>query len=155
MWEGFIKFHYSDDVGLEEESFSIQRYTLPAGAFGVGKSYFMFRRKGFWVVLHMQKPEDVPAYAIWKVLIHEYGIEFRAFMEVLADHSSTLYTFDNPSDSILYITVNKAVNILLESIDGEGFYSIFFARDLHDERITKYITGQTPQQFHFSFHSQR
>ena len=157
VWEFYIRF-YSNYV--QGEYFSINRYTLSGSVLEIPLS--LRRMKTLWLMLHMQKPADVPVYAIWRVWINSRDAGLRAFIEVPLDHSSSWYTWDDPiTSNNLSITVNKTINIVLQSNSVgiycayECIYGIFFTRDLHEERITKYITGQTPQQFHFSFHNQR
>ena len=68
-----------------------------------------------WVMVHLQKPEDVPVYTIWRVDIDAFDM-FRIFIEVLCDHSSSLYMeggFTRRKN--LYIAVDKEINILLHS----------------------------------------
>ena len=148
-------------TAILQERFSFERFTLPARFLNL--PYFTPYVTAFWRVFNMQKPEDAPAHNIWSVWLYNNDIGLRASIEVLLDHSSSCYSWDNTSSSNkLYITVNKAFNIMLESNSvatyeycGHCLYEILFTRDLHDEIITKYVTGQTPQQFHFSFHNQR
>ena len=163
VWEVFIKvFNYGNVIGypkLPGGYFGIERLTLPASVLYLDYLMYTTEMNAPWLLLHMQKPEDVPLYAIWGVWIDSRHIELHTFIEVLVDYSSSWYTWgDSINHKKLYIIVNKAVNIQLKS-NYVGLYKewfqIVFTRDLHDERITKYITGQTPQQLHFSFHNQR
>ena len=164
-WEMSILLHQLHSHKLPEYTYSgIERFSLPASAINV--PYFTRRSNGintFRQMIHMQKPENAPVHNIWRVWIYNNCIGLRAFIEVFLDHSSSWYTWDNASSSTkLYITFNKAINIMLES-NSVGIYEnyanclwgILFTRDFHDEKITKYIRGQISQQFHFSFHKRR
>ena len=164
-WELYIKTYRKNVIHIDEENWFIHNDILPSAVLHVVVE--VFEVDVFHVMFHMQKPEDIPAYAIWRVWISDSEDilkcihNLRAFIEVLFNHSSSWYSWDNLtslSSNDLYITVNKAVNILLQMYTKFIICSlkIWFARHfIHDERITKYIMGQTPQQFHFSFHNQR
>ena len=113
----------------------------------------------------MIKTEDLPAYAIWRVFTYLYNLTAHVSIEVLSDnhHSSSVCEW-NRFRSAVYITVDKAVNILIESnVSADKYRSItssrmdiwFIRHFIHDDKINKYITGQAPQQSHFSFHKQR
>ena len=111
-----------------------------------------------WVMVHLQKPKDVPVYTIWRVNIYSFDM-FRIFIEVLCDHSSSLYMGDGfTRRKMLYIAVDKEINILLHStmFRFRLLYTIWLQRQfIHDQRITKYISEQTPQKSHFSYHNKR
>ena len=154
VWEVLIKNLRPRDHLQGGRHTVIERLTLPASVL-----HLEYQLNARWLLLHMQKPADVPLYAIWEVWIKCTYIGMRASIEVLLDYSSSWYILGCCiSPKKIYIIVNKAVNIHLESnylgLFPEHFL-IVFTRDLHGEGITKYITGQTPQQFHFSFHNQR
>ena len=138
-----------------------QRYILPVAALHVRLPKKQNERQ-IKTMVHMGKPENVPVHAIWRVQVQFADI---AVIEVLGDHSSSwFYTWDNVGGpSIFYITVNKAVNIVLQS-NTSGAHAdcksclmeIWFIRHfIRDGRITNYITGQPLQQFDFSFHNKR
>ena len=91
----------------------------------------------------------------------------RVSIEVFTDnhHSSSVYEWNDfrglsfrSLDSV-YITVDKAVNIVIETRQIEHlpvFITIWFKRHfIYDDKINKSITGPAPQQTHFSFHNQR
>ena len=116
-------------------------------------------------VFHMQKPEDVPAYAIWRVFT-ELNISNSTSLvsiEVLTDnhHSSSVYEWNQfRSPDGVYITIDKTVNIIIEAVSLSHLFAVsieiwFIRHFLHDDKISKYITGQAPQQNHFSFHNHR
>ena len=153
VWDAFINFKL--EVAVETHGdIHIHKSILSSSSLHLKYSISM---SAFRLMFHMHKPDNVPVYAIWRVWIYNRvnDIGLRAFIEVLLDHSSSWYTWDNPfGGSDLYMTFNKAVNILLES-NSVGIHGIVFTRDVHDGRITKYITGKTLQQFNFSFHNQR
>ena len=121
-----------------------------------------FNKLSFWAMVHMLKPEGVPAYAIWRVFSESIDPTASVFMEVHIDNhnSSSVYEWNNfRSPDGVYITVDKAVNILIEShMDHPMPHDIciwFMRHFLHDDKINKYINGQAPRQSHFSFHNQR
>ena len=108
-----------------------ERLTLPASVLTLE-----YQINTGWLNLHMQKPEDVPLYAIWGVWIECRHIGLHASIEVLLDYSSSWYIWGCCiSPKKLYIIVNKAVNIQLIQLEpnyadiyGEKF-RIVFARD--------------------------
>ena len=157
VWELFIEIYHKDHIyfDVQRGDLVIHNYSLPAAVLDVVINPWDVG--AFQVMFYMRKPENVPVHTIWRVWIDTTDIGLRAFIEVLFDHSSSFYTWDYlRSSNDLYITVNKAVNILLQSNSIDHMFAIWFARHfIHDERISKYITGQTPKQFHFSFHNQR
>ena len=157
---------------LQKEANTTRSYTLPADVVPVHvvwhpSSANINKLRPFWFMVHMLKPEDVPVYAIWRVFTnpgHMTQVTSHVSIEVLTDkhHSSSVYEWHH-FRSPVYITVDKAVNILIESrvsVDEQdaSIYPmhIWFMRHfIHDDKINKYITGQAPQQSHFSFHNQR
>ena len=118
-----------------------------------------------WIMCHMTKPENVPAHAIWRVFIilrRDLHWVSRVSIEALIDnhHSSSVYEWnDFRSHDGVYITVDKAVNIIFErskTLHYAKTFDILFERQfIHDDIIIKYITGKAPQHGHFSFHNQR
>ena len=157
VWDLFIQMHDKYDLIVN----GTQRYILPVAALHVRLAEWKIKHQ-FWAMVHMRKPENVPVHAIWRVHVQFADIEA---IEVLDDHSSSwFYTWDNlRRPSIFYITVNKVINIVLQP-NTSGAHAncilrlmeIWFIRhSIHDERINKYITGQPPQQFNFSFHNKR
>ena len=117
-----------------------------------------------WMMYCMLKPENVPAYAIWRVVAKLDDQVSHVSIEVLTDnhHSSSVYEWNDFRNlDGIYITVDKAVNILIESYEIHRFpisTNIWFMRHfMHDDKINKYIrpTGQAPGQRRFSFHNQR
>ena len=166
VWTLYIKTTYKHGVLHHSRALAVYSYNFPAAVLRV----LLWPRgeNKLFVILHMQKPELLPVYTIWRVSLQAAPTELRVFIEVFLDYSSSWYTWDNLGSSYeIYMTINKVVNILLQS-DNTGqcigqngryqacFFEVWFKRLFtHDERITKYIAGQTPQQFHFSFHNQR
>ena len=157
-------------------------FSLPGDGLVI-QNYVLTRGKcSFWAMLHILKLEDVPAYAIWRVLTVLPEWVSHVSIEVLTDNhsSSSLFGWHNFTNPV-YLTVDKAVNILIESrvpsIDfhfprvsrdfhfsrvsrdfsfRDYYMVILFTRHfIHDDKLYKYITGQAPQQSHFSFHKQR
>ena len=130
---------------------------------------FGFRKKE-WFLVHLEKPEDVPPYAIWRVWIEYCPIHgvHHVSLEFIFDNynSSSVYEWNhfNNTDGF-YMTVDKAVNILFESDDpisseycGHYYkdFSVRFVRHfIYDDRVTEYVVGQTPQGNYFTFHNQR
>ena len=120
-----------------------------------------------WVMVNMVKPEDVPPYTIWRVWLEVPDLcntVSHISLEVLFGkyHSSSIYGWNhlNKSDDV-YMTVDKAVNILFESVCfltyiPRDFYTVWFLRHfIYDDRAATYAAGQTPQGSFFTFHNQR
>ena len=119
-----------------------------------------------WVMVHMVRPKDVPPYAIWRVWLEisdTCNTISPVSLEILFDkhHSSSIYGWNhlNKSDDV-YMTVDKAVNILFKSACSvyyvQELISVWFLRHfIYDDRAAKYIAGQTPQESFFTSHSQR
>ena len=119
----------------------------------------------FWVMVHMRKPEDIPDYATWRVFIQACYKVSHTYIEASIDDygSSSVYAwnyFKSPGD--FYITVSKAVNIVFESSVSvthekcaKALTVLFVRHFIYDDRVTKYVSGQTPEQSHFTFHNKR
>ena len=120
-----------------------------------------------WVMVHMVKPEDVSPYAIWRVWLEVTDLcntVSHISLEVLFGkyHSSSIYRWNhlNKNDDI-YMTVDKAVNILFESACfltyiSRDFYTVWFLHHfIYDDRTATYAAGQTPQGSFFTFHNQK
>ena len=110
----------------------------------------------FWILIHMLKPEDVPAYAIWRVTMRHQKKVSHVAIEVLTDDhsSSSVFEWHNFTNPDVYITVEKAVTIHLESREQIVVSIVFRRRSIYD-KMNNYVTGQVSQQSHFSFHNQR
>ena len=141
---------------------------LPADILLVRSTFFGFydlpQEASAWVLVHMLQPEDVPAYAIWRVFTILDDIVSHVSIEVLIDnhYSSSVYEWnDFKSLDGVYITVDKAVNVLFEPdntnmLQPKCKIKICFMRHfIHDDETNNYVTGQAPRQTHFSFHNQR
>ena len=112
VWEMFIKvFNYRRVTGFTQGGyFGIKRLTLPSSVLHLDYWIFTTEKNSIWLLLHMQKPEDVPLYAIWGVWIDSKDTDLYASIEVLLDYSSSWYTLGySISHKKLYIIVNKAV----------------------------------------------
>ena len=158
VWDIFIKIHDKNELQAD----GVHKYNLPTAVLHLRLNIETNKRgRQFWTMVHLRKPEDVAVYAIWRVRIRVAGIVLRVRIEILGDHWSSWYSLRKHDN--LYITISKAVNIMLFSNIAVApsnckscFMEIWFIRHfIHDERITKYITGQAPHQFYFSFHNQR
>ena len=156
----FIEMHGCLQPG--EISTNSYSYQLTADYLLVEKVFSTIYPKPLsWLMFQMLKPEDVPAYAIWRVFTDiDDQLTAHVSIEVLIDnhHSSSVYEWHNfKSFDGIYITVYKAVNILIESVNTHlSDVHIFFIRHfIHDDKINKYMTGPAPQQINFSFHNQR
>ena len=143
-------------------------FNLPANGLHV-RINNCFRRSGkhsFWIMFYIENLDDVPAFSIWRVFTALPEWVSHVSIEVFTDnhHSSSVYEWNHfrITDGV-YITVNKAVNILIESHasvpDAHCFpylLDILFMRHfIQNDKIYKYITGQAPQHSHFSFGNHR
>ena len=164
VWELVLWIHGRPKDGLSRSvigNFTDSLY-LPADITNVGTELVAVPKRSLWLMVHMLRPEDVPAYAIWRVFIHLDYLTAHVSIEVLIDnhHSSSVYEWNNfQSPDGVYITVDKAVNILIDSYTGRhGTHDIniwFMRHFIHDDKLKKTIAGQTPGQSSFSFHNQR
>ena len=174
MWEILLGRFGNLDLATKIQYDAAHSFnTLPADVFLILISFMIFdyhyaiKNKTPFLMVHMVKPEDIPAYTIGKVFaqLHSCLIS-RVSIEVLIDnyHSSSVYEWKyfRNSDGV-YITVDKAVNTLIESsyeptttCYNESDSQIWFiCHFMHDDKINKYVTRQAHQQTHLSFHNQR
>ena len=137
--------------------------TLPQTVVYTTRRTSKFTLHPFWVMVHIQKPQDVPPSAIWRIWIQVYDTVFRVLLEVHTDNESSLiygWNHFHSADDI-YITVNKTVNLLFESNNSatkkhSDIFRMHFTRHfVYNNRITKYNNEKTPQQRHFTFYNQR
>ena len=161
VWDLYIEFDDQNWIRVNRT----HRYILPVAALHVQLNIYKREHSKFWTMVHMWKPEDVPDHAIWEVQILVTRMMLHVAIEVLGDHSSSWYTWDDlRSPNNLYLTINKAVNILIMSNTAvthancnpwwnRCFLDIWFIRHfIYDETL---ITGKTPQQSHLTFHNKR
>ena len=99
VWDVFIEAYSNHISSTEGEHFAIKRFTLPDNVLHISYD-FCQRSSALFLMVHMQKAADVAAYAIWRVWIHSNDIGLRAAIEVLWDHSSSWYTWDNPNSIV-------------------------------------------------------
>ena len=109
-----------------------------------------------WVMVHMVKPRNVPPYAIWRVWLEVTDVcrtVSHISLEVLfyKYHSSSVYGWNHlRNDDDVYMTVDKAVNILFESACSlwripRSIFTVWFLRHfIYDDRAAMYAPGQTP-----------
>ena len=74
----------------------------------------------FWILCYIIKPQDASPYAIWRVQIQISDIVSHVSLEVLIDdyQSSSVYGWSHFNSSYdVYITIDKAINILFEAIN--------------------------------------
>ena len=137
-----------------------------------------FPHRPFWFMVHFVRPDEIPLYAIYRVIIHVDNTGSRVSKEVPTDNyqSSSVYGW-NRFNGDVYIVINKTLNILFESNNSmtraprevwtalaEDHYNItyhfvfsmhFMRHIIYDEKITKNLAGQASEQSDFTFHNQR
>ena len=113
VWDILITSNVKDIYLTGSEYFSVSRY-LPADILRVHG--LTTGTVSSWLFT-MLKPEDVPAYAIWRVFTDIGRGVSHVSIEFLTDnhHSSSVYEWHKfRSLDGIYITVDQAVNILIE-----------------------------------------
>ena len=128
-----------------------------------------------WFIIHVQPPEDVPHYAIWKVCVGVAAGMSHVYMEVLTDshRSSSVYEWDHHghiSRSIfewdkrnfthVYMTVDTGINFFFNYTDrneipvGTILTQLIFTRQpLYDERLA--ISNKIPKLDTCTFYNTR
>ena len=168
-WEVRIrKFSYTS---LHSSFNAIHYQFMPAGVLHWTIKY----RRAFqlgdghkpWVLVHMVKPDSIVPQAMWRVWIDIADIDTVSHVSLEVDlddnRSSSVYEWNNVKNSDnVYMTVDKAVNILFESnysvinLYRRDPFSVWFIRNfIHDDRVTEYAVGQTPQNSYYTFHNHR
>ena len=151
------------------EGLSIRHLNIPTIAMYMFHQVHSFPPPDFWFMVQFVRPEEVPPNAIYNITISDTDILSNVSIEAPTDkyQSSSVYGWNQLSSSTyVYMTVTNLVNILFEFDNsvtkeqskwrpGKVCYLRFIRHFIYDDRMTKYLTGQPPEQIHFTFHNQR
>ena len=128
-----------------------------------------------WFSIHVQPPEDVPHYAIWKVCVGVAAGMSHVYMEVLTDshRSSSVYEWDHHSHmspsvyewdkrnfTSVYMTVDTGINFFFDYTDRNEMpfattlmQLIFIRQPFYDERLA--ISNKIPKLDTYTFYNTR
>ena len=126
-----------------------------------------------WFNVHVQRPEDVPHYAIWKVCVGVAAEMSHVYLEVLTDshRSSSVYEWDHHSHTSasiyeldkrnfthVYMTVDTGINFFFNYTDRNEIPYLttlmdlaFIRQPLYDERLA--ISNKIPKVDTYTFYS--
>ena len=119
----------------------------------------------FWYMIHMIKPVDVPAYAIWRVRMDVCHAVSDVSLEVPTDIylSTSVYKWNHHNTTYnVYMAFDVAINVLFtfdDIIPRENCQVLFLAwfkrHFVYDDRSIQHVAGQMPEQKFFTFHNVR
>ena len=158
IWEGYNTTFFSI---LDSLSIIVSQYAEDPGLTGP-----------MWLSLHIQRPEDVPPYAVWKVFLKVADGMSHVYMEVLTDNhmSSTVYEWDHQSSSVyewldlnftyLYMTIDTGINFFFHYTDRNEIPYLtlimhlnLIRQPLYDERLK--ISNKIPRLDNYTFYNMR
>ena len=162
-WTVKIRHHVPD----EYDFFVYNRFHhhLPTVGLAIHSSYRVDMSSIPDVMVHILKPADSPAYAIWRIWI-EACWEEEIFIEVLTDkyRSSSVYRWKHfESKANVYMAIDEVVNVQIITALGNKTrercstaFTVWLLRHfVYDDRRHNYIAGQTPEFSNFTFHNLR
>ena len=162
VWTLYIETTINNEWGSDPDKHFIRHHNIPTIEMNIFHKFYSFH-PDFLVMVQFVRPEEVPPYAIYKVTITVTYIVLNVSIEARTDkyQSSSVYGWNQLSSSTcVYMTVTNILNILFESDnpvvnEGNVFYVQLIRHFIYDDRMTKYLTGQPPEQIHFTVHNQR
>ena len=133
--------------------FSVSRHISP---------YKSGRTGPIWLRWYLERPEDVPHYAVWKVSLRVAHGRSYVYIEVFTDShlSSSVYEWDHRNNTPVYITVDTGINFFFHFTDSKELpfstmlmYLRFLHQPLYDERLK--IADKIPRLDNYTFYNVR